>query len=160
MIHNTARAEPTLDKYFKKGPTGSSLKCPLPSKTEPSLPCISLFLPSPKEAQLRYTKTFWAHARDRVRFWVCHRDELNQPISNLLAQARSNLSQLGTLWTHLHVCFQHGISVLQCGMNIQIFKYIQICLVKYIHLSKYWLIFSKANIFGYSFVIYLYWQIY
>ena len=31
---------------------------------------------------------------------------------------------------------------------------------KYICLSKYSLIFSKANIFRYSFVIYLYWQIY
>ena len=48
----------------------------------------------------------------------------------------------------------------QCGTNIKIFEYIQIYLDKYIHLSKPLLIFSKANIFGYSFVINLYWGIY
>ena len=45
----------------------------------------------------------------------------------------------------------------QCGTNIRIFEYIQIYLDKYIHSSKYSSIFSKANIFGYSFVIYLCW---
>ena len=48
---------------------------------------------------------------------------------------------------------------IQCGANIRIFDYIRIYLGKYIHSSKYLLIFSKANIFGYSFVIYLFWQI-
>ena len=47
----------------------------------------------------------------------------------------------------------------QCGTNIWIFEYIRIYLDKYIHLSKYSSIFSKANIFGYSFVIYFCWQI-
>ena len=41
-------------------------------------------------------------------------------------------------------------SVGQC----RIFEYIRIYLDKYIHLSEYSSIFSKANIFGYSFVIY------
>ena len=45
-------------------------------------------------------------------------------------------------------------------MNIRIFEYIQIYLDEYIHSSKYSLIFSKANIFEYSFVIYLCWRIY
>ena len=57
----------------------------------------------------------------------------------------------------LIICFQ---CYNQCWTNIRIFKYIQIFLDKYIHLSKYSSIFSKANIFGYSFVIYLCWRIY
>ena len=48
----------------------------------------------------------------------------------------------------------------QCGTNIRIFEYIRIYFDEYIHSSKYSLIFSKANIFGYSFVIYLRWRIY
>ena len=31
---------------------------------------------------------------------------------------------------------------------------------EYVHLAKYLLVFSRPNIFGYSFVIYLCWQIY
>ena len=38
----------------------------------------------------------------------------------------------------------------QCGTNICIFKYIQIYLDEYIHLSKYSLIFSKAKILIYT----------
>ena len=57
-----------------------------------------------------------------------------------------------------HVFRPNGLD--QCGTNIQIFKYIRIYLDKYIHLSKYSLIFSKADIFGYSFVIYSYWRTY
>ena len=48
----------------------------------------------------------------------------------------------------------------QCWTNIWIFKYIWIYLGEYIHSFKYSLIFPRTNIFGYSFVIYLYWQIY
>ena len=48
----------------------------------------------------------------------------------------------------------------QCGTNLRIFEYIQIYLDKYIHSFKYLLIFFGANIFGYSFVIYLYWRMY
>ena len=47
-----------------------------------------------------------------------------------------------------------------CGTNSQIFKYIQIYLDKHIHLSQYLLIYSRQNILGYSFVMYLYYQIY
>ena len=46
-------------------------------------------------------------------------------------------------------------NTVRCWMNIRIFEYIRIYLDEYIHSSKYSLIFSKANIFGYSFVIYL-----
>ena len=48
----------------------------------------------------------------------------------------------------------------QCGTNIQIFEYIQIYLDNYIHSYKYLSIFRKANIFGYSFLIYLHRRIY
>ena len=48
----------------------------------------------------------------------------------------------------------------QCGTNIQISEYIKISLDKYKHSSKYLLIFSRVNIFGYTFMIYLYLRIY
>ena len=41
----------------------------------------------------------------------------------------------------------------QCWTNILIFKYILTYLGKYIHLPNYLLTFSRANLFGYSFVI-------
>ena len=52
-----------------------------------------------------------------------------------------------------HSCFWCAA---QCGTNIRILKYIKIYLDEYIHLSKYSLIFLKANKFRYSLVIYLY----
>ena len=54
----------------------------------------------------------------------------------------------------------NGLGAEQCGTNIWIFEYIRIYLDEYIHSSIYLLIFFKANIFGYSFVIYLCWRIY
>ena len=62
---------------------------------------------------------------------------------------------------HLTPDMQHVVGGKhQRGTNIRIFEYIRIYLDEYIHSSKYLVIFSKANIFGYSFVIYLCWQIY
>ena len=48
----------------------------------------------------------------------------------------------------------------QCGTKILILEYIRIYLGKYIHSLKYLLIFSRTNLFGYSFVTYFSWRIY
>ena len=50
---------------------------------------------------------------------------------------------------------QKSEGTIRCETNIWILEYIQKYLDKYIHLSKYSFFFPKANIFGYSFVIYL-----
>ena len=67
------------------------------------------------------------------------------PDTELLYTKKSTISNIKFYW------LSH-----QCGTNIRIFKYIQIYLDKYIHLSKYSLTFSKANII----MIYSYWQMY
>ena len=45
-------------RRIKMGPTGSSVKCPLPSMHKLSSPCKSNFVLSPSQAHLRCLKYF------------------------------------------------------------------------------------------------------
>ena len=89
---------------------------------------------------------------------------LRSSVDTATATAQLSTQPVAVNCTKLQFCYvlcsTMQCSTVQCGTNILIFEFIWIYLDKYIHLSKYSLIYSKTNMFGYSFVIYLNWWIY
>ena len=92
--------------------------------------------------------------------WLCDLRANERPQNKLHPTAQTEIQT--DIWTDRRTWRLYDwIGPLgQCGTNIRILEYIRIYLDKYIHSSQYSLNFFKANIFGYSFVIYLYWEIY